>query len=278
MRKRAGIVMSCWLGLALILVCLTGFSPYILFPSQAFATGGDDFNDNSKDPMKWGADIIPYGKCAMNEVNGRLEYTCRSASVEYNEVIHPWILTELPYDTDWEMQIDITNETNLTANGQWANFGIGVISQYTVDNGIYAGLYASTYGGLPADRGFWSQLYATVGSYNPKWIGGLGVTSGAVLLTFDSGTKVVTVWYDIDPSTGYNWIELATYGVGGSGGNDGTANWGLADGDKFWPFIYGYSEYIKISSRELYGDNFQETGGVAPPPPESSLYEGSIGT
>ena len=52
--RHAGIVMPYWLGLALILVCLTGFSPVVLFSNQAFATGGDDFNDNSKDLTKWG--------------------------------------------------------------------------------------------------------------------------------------------------------------------------------------------------------------------------------
>jgi hypothetical protein len=256
---------------------LTGFSPFILFPSQAFATGGDDFNDNSKDPMKWGADIIPNGKCAMNEVNRRLEFTCRSASVDWNEVIRPWILTELPYDAPWEMQVDITNDTHLTTNDQWANFGIGIISQYTEENGIYAGLYASTYGGLPAIKGFWSEMDTVSDDYS-AWTGSLTVTTGAVRLTFNNTTKVVTVWYDIDPGTGYDWIEYASYGVGGSGGSNGTANWGLTDGDKFWPFIYGYSELIGIKPGQLFGDNFQETGGVAPPPPESSLYEGTIGT
>jgi hypothetical protein len=277
MRKRASIAMSCWLGLALILVCLTGFSPFILFPNHAFATGGDDFNDNSKDLTKWGEDIMVHGKCAMNEINSRLEFTCRSASVDWNEVIRPWILTELPYDTNWEMQIDITNDTNLTANDQWANFGFGIISQFTEENGIYAGLYASTYGGLPAEKGFWSEM-DTVTDYYSAWTGSLAVTTGAVRLAFNSGTKVITVYYDIDPGTGYNWIQYASYGVGGSGGDNGTANWGLTNGDKFWAFVYGYSEFTAITSGQLYGDNFQETNGVAPPPPESSLYEGTIGT
>ncbi|MBP1735089.1 MAG: hypothetical protein H6Q53_1376, partial [Deltaproteobacteria bacterium] len=107
MGRHAGIVMRYWLGLALILVCLTGFGPVVLFSNQAFATGGDDFDDNSKDLTKWGEDIIGRGKCAMNEVNSRLEYTCKSASVELNEVIRPWILAELPYNANWEMQIDI---------------------------------------------------------------------------------------------------------------------------------------------------------------------------
>jgi hypothetical protein len=42
--------------------------------------------------------------------------------------------------------------------------------------------------------------------------------------------------------------------------------------------VYGYSELTSITSGQLYGDNFQETGGVVPPPPELSPFEGTIGT
>ena len=278
MRRHEGFMMVYWTGLVLMLGCLIGFSPVVLFPNQAFATGGDDFNDNSKDLTKWGEDIMVHGKCAMNEINGRLEYTCRSASVDWNEVIRPWILTELPYNANWEMQIDITNDTQLTENDQWANFGFGIISQFTEENGIYAGLYASTYGGLPAEKGFWSEM-DTGGYYASAWTGSLAVTTGAVRLVFNSGSKVVTVYYDIDPGSGYQWTEFASYGVGGgTSGGSGNANWGLTDGDRFWAFVYGYSELTAITSGQLFGDNFQETNGVAPPPPELSVFEGTIGT
>jgi hypothetical protein len=278
MRRHAGIVMRYWLGLALILVCLAGFGPVVLFSNQAFATGGDDFNDNSKDLTKWGEDIIGHGKCAMSEVNSRLEYTCKSASVEWNEVIHPWILTELPYNANWEMQIDITNNTQLTKNGQWANLGIGIMSPYTEEDGIFAGLYASTYKGLPVSKGLWAELDAGGTAVASIMTDFPGLTNGAIRFAYTSGTKVITVYYDTDPSNGYQWIEYASYGVDGSGGISGNVNWGLTDSDKFRPFVYGYSELVSITSGQLYGDNFQETGGVVPPPPELSPYEGTIGT
>jgi len=278
MKRHSGIVMGYWLGLALILVCLTGFGPVVLFSNQAFATGGDDFNDNNKDLTKWGEDTIGYGKCAMNEVSSRLEYTCKSASVERNKVIHPWILTELPYNANWEMQIDITNNTQLTRNGQWANLGIGIVSPYTEDDGIFAGLYASTYSGLPVSKGSWAELDAG-GNAVASIIEDIpGLTNGAIRLAYTSGTRVIRVYYDTDPGNGYQWIEYASYGVDGSGGISGNVNWGLTDSDKFRPFVYGYSELTSITSGQLYGDNFQETGGVVPPPPELSPYEGTIGT
>lgn len=278
MKKHTGIVMGYWLGLALILVFLTGFGPVALFSNHAIATGGDDFNDNSKDLTKWGADIIGHGKCVMNEVNSRLEYTCKSASVEWNEVIRPWMLTELPYDANWEMQIDITNNAQLTKNGQWANSGIGIFSPHTEEDVIFAGLYASTYKGLPGSKGFWGELDDSGNAVASIMEEVPGLTYGAIRLTFDGMTKIVTLWYDIDPGNGYQWIDYASYGIDGSGGVSGNVNWGLTDGDKIRPFVYGYSEITSITSGQLYGDNFQETGGVVPPPPELSTFEGTIGT
>ncbi|MGZ6231343.1 MAG: IPT/TIG domain-containing protein [Syntrophales bacterium] len=274
MRRHIGIMFGHWLGLVLMAGSLIFFGQAVLSTNRAFATGADNFDDNSRDVTKWGDDIIVHGKCALNEVNGRLEYTCQSAS-NWDEVHRPWILTELPYNADWEMQIDITNETQLTMNDQWTGFGIGIISPYTYENAIYADFYASTYGGLPAIKGFWAEL-DTPSDYFGTGTGSLGVTVGAIRLVFNSATKVVSVYYDSDPSNGYQWIEYASFGVGGSGGYDGTANWGLAETDKFLPFVYGYSEITNIASGQLYGDNFQETGGVVPPPPDPP--EGTIGT
>jgi hypothetical protein len=261
----------------MILVCLTGFGPVAIFSNKAFATGRDDFNDNSKDLTKWGEDITGSGKCVANEVNSRLEYICKSASVEWNEVIRPWVLTELPYNADWEMQIDITNNTQLTKSGQWANLGIGIISPYTEDDAIFAGLYATTYN-EPIAKGFWAELDSGGNAVASIMEDVPGVTDGAIRFAYASGTRVITIYYDIDPGNGYQWVAYATYGVDGSGGISGNVNWGLTDSDKFMPFVYGYSELTSITSGQLYGDNFQETGGVAPPPPQPSLYEGTIGT
>jgi hypothetical protein len=58
-----------------ILILLTGLTAAIPFPGKAFAiTNGDDFYDNSKDSVKWGADGVD-GIGVLRETNQRLEYT-----------------------------------------------------------------------------------------------------------------------------------------------------------------------------------------------------------
>jgi hypothetical protein len=279
MRRHINIMFGQGLVIALLVGLLIGLSPVVFTAHFAFADGGDSFNDNSKDLTKWGTEIVS-GRCVLEEINSRLEYTCEKASPNFDQVILPWVLTELPYNTDWEMQIDTTNNTVLTENYQWTGFGLGIMSQYSDRDAIYADLYASTYGGLPPIKGFWAELDAGANTVGSADTGGLGVTNGAgaIRLRFNSTTKVIRVDYDIDPSNGYQWVEYGSFGVGGSGGNNGNADWGLTGTDKFRAFVYGYSESITITSGQLYGDNFLETGGVAPLPAVLSVSEGTLGT
>ena len=58
----------------------------------------------------------------------------------------------------------------------------------------------------------------------------------------------------------------------------GNADWGLTDSDYFKAYVFGYSENMDISSGELYGDNFGETGGMPLPPTELVANEGTTGT
>ena len=59
------------------------------------------------------------------------------------------------------------------------------------------------------------------------------------------------------------WVTFGTFGVGPSGGGgNGNADWGLTDADKFVAYIFGYSNYMVVNDGQLYGDNFQEDGGV----------------
>jgi hypothetical protein len=110
------------------------------------------------------------------------------------------------------------------------------------------------------------------------WVdtGGLGVTHGAVRMAFNSGTKVITVFYDLDTGNGYQWVQYGSFGLAGTGGADFNTDWGLTDADLFLLYVYGYSDHMTITSGQLFGDNFVESGGVVPPPPQPP--EGTIGT
>src|SRR5688572_3658749 len=95
----------------------------LLWPAALVAqTVSDDFNDNVRDPAKWGPDRHIDGNGAFNEVNQRVEYTVSSASGAHS-VHRPWV-GNLPIDRSWDATLTVYNNTFPT--GFEANAGIGL--------------------------------------------------------------------------------------------------------------------------------------------------------
>lgn len=221
----------------------------------------DNFNDNVKDTDLWSADIKD-GNGVLNETNHVLQYTCGSGT-SYDQSLRDWIASALPYDADWEVRIDVGNFTNPTSNTQLDSFGISMIDANNAGSEVYAELYSSHYGGPPTRAGFYSELYENDTYITNADTFGLDVTTGAVRMAFDSASKVVHVYYDLDPSDGYTWVEFGSFGLAGSGGSTGNANWGLSGSAHMTVGVYGYSSNMTVAAGDLYGDNFVITGGVA---------------
>jgi hypothetical protein len=182
-----------------------------------------------------------------------------------------WILTRFPYNADWEIQIDVVNLTSPSADNQCNSFGFVVFSPRSWYDKILTELYASQW-----VNGFYADVETAGDTIGWADTGGLGVTYGAVRIAFDSVTKVITVSYDLDTGNGYQWVQYGSFGLAGTGGGNGNTDWGLTDADLFLLYVYGYSEGMAITSGQLFGDNFMESGGVVPPPPQPP--EGTIGT
>ena len=230
----------------------------ILFSLAAFASRsavtGDDFNDNLKNTSKWGADEI-IGHGALTETGGRLQYSCPSGTTD-DDFIRQWILSRMPYNSDWEMQMDVINNTAVAAGGQ-NSFGIKIRSPFTSDNEVFAELYASNSGGASQINGFHGEL-ETGANVSVVDTGDLAATAGAVRMVFTSSNKVITLYYDLDISNGYQWVQFGSFGVAGANGADGNQDWGMASTDTFPVFVYGFSEETIITNG-LAADNFSVT-------------------
>ena len=217
------------------------------------ATAGDDFNDNKKDLKRWGGDLVD-GKGVMIETSKRLEYTTTGkGTASHDSVDRPWRAARFPYNADWTIQIDVTNTTS---SGPFSSFGIDIQSVRLPRNEIEVEL---AQGGE-----FWAEFRSEKAISGLGWASSFGPNLyGAICIAFNSTTKVFTVYYDIDPGDGYQWTAFGSFGVAGSGGTRGTTNWGLTDNDQFVAQVFGYSEKAnRITSGQLYGDNFLETGAV----------------
>ena len=240
------------LAVASIIGLLVGFIPITPTGHEAYAavTTGDNFNNNEKDPDKWGSDEVD-GKGVLSEVNQRLEYTTTAVgTASHDSVDREWILTRFPYRSDWAIQMDVTNTTS--PGSGFNGFGIDIRSLRLPADEIEIEL---------ANGYFWAEFYGGKEISGDGYVSTGGPANAAIRIEFNSTTKVFTVYYDTDPSDGYQWTEFGSFGVAGTGGANGTRDWGLKETDQFAVYVFGYSEQISVASGELYGDNFLAGGG-----------------
>lgn len=227
----------------------------LLLATGIAQAAGDNFNDNSKSKKKWGADK-QHGHGLLLEKNKHLEYICKKPTGD-DEVVRSWKKT-LPYTSDWDIQIDLFNNTTGTIDTDQINsFGIKIRNQRDKSDEIYAELYADNFGGAEMFKGFDANLETNnenVGNVDSSTVD--VSNGGAVRVTFDSTSKVITVHYDLNPGDGYTWVQLGSFGIGGSGGEDGTTDWGMSSSGKFTLALYGYSSHEKVTTNQIYGDNF----------------------
>ena len=232
--------------------------------SSSFAaiSGSDDFNDNSKNTAKWGADLASGG--VLTETGGELRYT--AASTAESESYRPWILNAATYDSFWEVTLDLKNTFTPTAINKITSIGMEVFAPGTAYNkSVYLELYSSSDGALPFRRGFKSALYQNdVGVGYEDDV--TGSQTGSIRLRYNPGTHVFTSYYDADGSAnGYSWTQLASFGIGGTGGANGNASWGMSGSQAFQIAIYGYSVNTTVTNGQMAADNFFAATSVYQP-------------
>jgi hypothetical protein len=236
---------------------LIALIPAVFCLGEAFAdTAGDNFNDKRKDTTKWGRDEVR-GHGHLNQTSGRLEYTCGSGTA-LDSSDRPWIIRYFPTNADWTVQIDATNNTIPSAN-QYSSFGINVRTAIDQGNEIEVELEAIGQPSGPPARGFLAAFH-TYGILAGFAEIATGDISAPLRITFNNTTKVLTVSY----FDGSQWVDFGSFGVAGSGGASSNADWGMTDMNQFMAYLFGYSERMAVGDGQLYGDNFSETGGVAP--------------
>lgn len=220
----------------------------------ASISGSDDFNDNFKDPAKWGADITN-GNGVLAEANQRLDYTCTSPLIgDQDFSVRPWILNQATYNTDWEVFLDVHNSVTPSGINEAL---VGILAGKDLENYVYIELDG---GRRQFNSGVLlggNEVSGGDSLSNPA------VTDAAVRVVFNSQSKVFTVFYDPDGGVGgYVWRLLASYGINGSGGTTGNTSWGLSGSQTFQVAIYGLSSNRAVTSGQMYADNF--SGQTAP--------------
>lgn len=214
---------------------------------QANLNGSDNFNDDLKDPAKWGADFTQ-GVGLLTETNGRLEYTTSHASPTNDVAARPWILNYGSYTQDWEVHVDASvpqlgfSESLL---GLIAAPGTNVLfsnrfSVYLLDSTNEGRKFVTKLGNARA-----AELATTS-------------TLAGLRIAFNANTKVLSAFYDENgPNCGYSWTLLGSTNI--------SVAWGMTPTNVFGIWIFGRVEDgLAVSSDNLFTDNFYASSGPIP--------------
>jgi len=215
----------------------------------------DDFNDNQRDPAMWGVDQRLDGNGVFTESNQRVEFTVTS-SVDAHSTFRPWV-GGLPVDLPWQATLRVQNNTVPPKHGANASIGLALLGPGTELNAITVELVADPFIDGVMYRYIYSVMETESGSAGEASSEHEGMVAAYVRLAYDPAAKVVSVSYSRETSGNPSSFQpLATYGIAGSGGADGSRDWGVSAVKPFTLGIYAYSEDMQIAAGTLWADDF----------------------
>jgi|GEM_PF-4972724 len=223
----------------------TGTFGYLLPISGTLPPLADNFDDNAKDPSKWGEDISTLETPGMlAESNGRLQFT--TAVRGEHDAYRPWVRTgSTTYDQDWEMTVDVSNTISLPSSGfATAGVGIAIVSPHGIENHHQVELTRWKDDGLSG--------YSIVSN----WAGG-GMeypeagSSASFRMIYRAAEKQIVCFFDSNgPTGGYVWEPFSTSSVDG---------WGMTGSESFRVAVFGNADNQIVTAGTLYADNFRIT-------------------
>lgn len=236
--------------------------------AHAAFLGGDDFNDNSKDPARWGADTTVGGAGQLDETNGRLEYTSAAVPSGVNNAVRPWILNQGDYDRSWYAQMDATIGFDSPSTGQFHGGNISLSVFNAADLVDAASLQFSDANGQRSVRvgvlrdGI-TQLFLVTPAGSSDVV--------TLRIAYDAASEALSFLWDSDgPAGGLDLDLITTLSIG-----SGAADWGMDADSLFNARIFGAAGEIAIGSGELYADNFLLVTAETPEPGTLALLGGA---
>lgn len=238
----------------------------LIFFCPVFADGGDDFNDGVRQACKWRRPSN--GPTAvLHETGGHLQFTSAGTSDGADSASWEWRATHVPAGSDWDIRLDVHNHLTLTSPGQATGLSLEIRTPLN-DNWLLAELLTEYVEGIER-RTFIANTNYKASAVSPD----MSTVDGALRTVYDSNGKNITVYFDNDTADGYQWKQVGSFGIAGSGGDSGTVNWDLADDAKLSVSVNGFSLNAAVAAGEMYADNFMETGGSGPCPAAAAMGE-----
>ncbi|HCN29768.1 MAG TPA: hypothetical protein DIT64_13690 [Verrucomicrobiales bacterium] len=213
--------------------------------------GGDNFNDNDRNATKWGPDDSG-NTGALNEVNGRLEYTGDGMASPFGYSERPWILNTGSYTQDWEARVDVhVGHVSLAEEGDRLQM---VLAVYGGDSVGEVQLEVEHVGGSIPQRRFRYTTEGDVGETHAD----TSSTDGSLRISFDAASKMLSFYYDFNgPEGGHAWTLLKTVDVDAP-----ATDWMMDASSRFTLAVFGEHQGMTVNSGDAYADNFEAISAV----------------
>ncbi len=224
------------------------FAVALATPANLF--GADNFNDDVRDPTKWGTDDSE-NTGMLTEIDGRLEYTGQAPEDPFGGFAErPWILNTGSYTEDWEARVDVhVAEKTLAEDGNDTRM---VLVVYGEDQSAEVQLEIKHENGAPRRR------FRFTNEQDEEEIANTTATDAALRIHFNAAQKVLTLSYDANgPIGGYTWTTLKTIDVDAL-----TSDWLMDDASRFTLAIFGEHEGVTVEPGEAWADNFEATSAL----------------
>ncbi len=273
-----GWMFDRWIGSTQYITSVTSSPATVTMPAQAITltatyklTGAgsyDDFNDNNKDPSKWGSDMLVGSgtNAVLTEIRGHLEFTGSSDGEEDNTILRPWIGDAGSYTQNWEVAVDL--RAGLLEMPPWSGLQMfmAVATEGNIGNRVVLGLSASQDENEMLKRKYeWSSAVNDTELTVPPNAGEVstGDLGGRVQVAFDASTKTLYGSYNGIP---IGWIDVDAAGT----------SWGMSTGSTFMVVLGGSIwDAFTNNSSEVYADNFELRSGSNLTYALTVLYYGS---
>lgn len=221
----------------------------------------DDFDDERIDPAKWGPDEADCELCDSEfvEQDGVIELLGSGGYVD-----HPWIATLFPYDSDWEVHVDVENTVDPFSGGefgQYPSIGLSVFNHSDRGDRVRYDLYTDS---RRHYRGYYLDAREDGGTEAVSDTHELaGLTTGALRVRFDSIAKQLAFSHDVDSTDGYQWTEFRVVDVRNEGPADIGLQWNMVSGTD-WFSVSVHAIGNDLESGMLRADHFRTIGGFRP--------------
>jgi uncharacterized delta-60 repeat protein len=232
-------------------------------------SGGDDFNDSTRDAAKWAPADIASGNGSLVEANGRLEYRVATPDLVegFDEVRREWVLNSAVFPIQaFDVIVDVHNSVEPDADHN-ACIGITVTNLANAEDYLTLELFRSGPEGdgegilaiLSSAAAQGEVLPLTQPTDHPA------LTDACLRLTYDPGPGVFTASYDpTGRSDGLQWQEYGTFGISGLPMTaTRQTSWSMPPGGGFKVSVTAFSEGLSITSGQVHADNFQTGTGAA---------------